>query len=565
MTTETSYHGNPNLKPVGYEIEFTADQIKEIMKCQDDYIYFIETYCHIVTLDHGLKLFKLYEFQKKKIHIILGNRKVVLMEPRQQGKTIVAAACILWYTLFQERKTVAILANKGAAAREVLDRYQIMYEHLPMWLQQGVKTWNKGDIELENGSKVLTAATTISGIRGKSVNWLYIDEAAIIPNNVADQFFASVYPTISAGETTKILLTSTPLGYNHFWKFWNEAEKTDTPGTPGPNGFISHFIPYWEHPDRTEAWANEQLRTLGELKFNQEVLCNFLGSSNTLINGRTLGNLSSMDPVWSSEDGTVNVHEKPLMGLQYVVVADVARGVGADYSACTVIDITQSPYRVVAKYRDNHISPLLFPGILLKLANDYNKAFILVETNDLGQQIVDILYSELEYENVLSTVSENGRVIVSPGFAKTTSLGVRTTKSVKRLGCFALKSMMEEQKLLVFDANIISELSTFVEKNGTFAADEGQGYNDDLVMTLVLFGWLTTCQYFRDMTDVNIREKMYQQQMDQIDSELTPFGIITDGTEGDDSFVANNTLWTSTDPGGAPWRDEIESLRGGNT
>ena len=237
--TESSYHGNPNLKSIGYQHQFSPEEIQEIIRCQNDPVYFIENYCHIVTLDHGLKLFKLYDCQKKKVDIILSNRKVVLMEGRQQGKTITSAACILWYTLFQESKTVAILANKGSAAREVLDRYQIMYEHLPMWMQQGVRTWNKGNVELENGSKVFTAATTASGIRGKSVNWLYIDEAAIIPNNVAEEFFASVYPTISAGTTTKILLTSTPLGYNHFWKFWNEAEQNK-------NGFIHHFIPQFQ-------------------------------------------------------------------------------------------------------------------------------------------------------------------------------------------------------------------------------------------------------------------------------------------------------------------------------
>lgn len=546
---DVSYHGNPNLKPIGYQQDFTSYEIGEILRCQSDPIYFIETYCHIVTLDHGLQLFKLYDFQKKKIDIILNNRKVVIMEPRQQGKTIVAAACILHYTLFQDSKTVAILANKGSASREVLDRYQIMYEHLPMWLQQGVRTWNKGDVELENGSKVFTAATTASGIRGKSVNWLYIDEAAIIPNNVADQFFASVYPTISSGITTKILLTSTPLGYNHFWKFWNEAEKTEIPGTSGANGFVSHFIPYWEHPNRNEAWAEEQRRTLGELRFNQEVMCAFLGSSNTLVNARTLGNMSSIDPIYKSPDMTLDIYEYPEKGKQYVITVDVARGVGADYSTFSIFEVTEVPYKIVAKYRDNHISPLLYPNVIYKMATDYNNAFILVETNDIGGQIVDILYSELEYENVLSTVSENNKVFISPGFAKSTSLGVRTTKTVKRLGCFSLKSLLEEQKLLVFDADTISELSTFIEKNGNFSADEG--YNDDLVMNLVLFAWLTNNQYFKDITDINIRERMYKQQLEQIDNDLMPFGFISDGSE-EETFVTENEVWSNAKT--LPWK-----------
>lgn len=539
-----SYHGNPNLKPIGHQHEFTEDQIREVLKCGKDPIYFIETYCKIVTLDSGLQNFKLYDCQKKKIDVILNNRKVVLMEGRQQGKTVTAAACILWYTLFQDSKSVAILANKGSSAREVLARYQTMYENLPIWMQQGVRTWNKGDVELENGSKIFTSATTASGIRGKSVNWLYIDEAAIIPNNVADDFFASVYPTISAGKTTKILLTSTPLGYNHFWKFWNEAEQ-------GKNGFVHHFIPYWEIPGRDEKWAEEQLRTLGEVKYNQEVLCQFLGSSNTLINGRTLSIMSSKDPEFRNMN--LDVYENPEKDKQYVIVTDVAHGIGGDYSAFTVMDVTQSPYKLVAKYRDNTIAPMLFPSVIHKVATDYNNAFVLIEVNDIGRQVADILYSELEYENLLCTVTENNKTSVTPGFAKATTFGIRTNKAVKRIGCFALKSLLEEQKLLVFDAEVISELSTFIEKNGSFSADIG--YNDDLVMTLVLFGWLTTNQYFRDLTNIDTRQKLYEQQMNQISDELTPFGFIDDGTE-EETFVENNVLW-STDRT-IPWRNNMK-------
>ena len=542
--TENSYHGNPNLKTVGHQHEFTAQQIQEIVKCQADPVYFIEQYCYIVSLDKGLVKFQLYECQKKKVNVILNNRKVVLMEGRQQGKTVTAAACILWYTLFQENKTVAILANKGSAAREVLDRYQIMYENIPLWMQQGVRTWNKGNVELENGSKVFTSATTTSGIRGKSVNWLYIDEASIIPNNVAEQFFASVYPTISAGVTTKVLLTSTPYGYNHFWKFWNEAEQ-------GKNDFVHHFIPYNEIPGRDEAWAEEQLRILGEVKFNQEVLCQFLGSSNTLINGKTLGYMSSRDPEYHSEMG-LDLYENPELGKNYIITVDVARGVGGDYSAFTIVDVTAMPYKLVGKFRNNTIAPMLFPDVIFKAAKDYNNAYVLIETNDIGGQIADILHSELEYENILSTISENGRTYISPGFSKTTTLGVRTTKSVKRQGCFAIKSLLEEKKLNIFDAETIHEFSTFIEKNGSYTADEG--YHDDLVMTMVLFGWLTSNQYFQELTDVNVREKIYKQQMLQIEDELTPFGVIDTGDK-EEVWLAGNTVW-STDPK-LLWKDII--------
>lgn len=541
MSDDNSYHGNINLKPIGYKHTFTQEQLEELIKCQDDPIYFIENYCQIVTLDHGLQLFKLYDCQKRKVKHILGNRKAILMEGRQQGKTITSAACILWYTLFQDSKTVAIMANKTTAAREVMSRYQGMYENLPIWMQQGVRTWNKGDVELENGSKVFTAATTASGIRGKSVNWLYIDEAAIIPNTVAEQFFASVYPTISAGQTTKILLTSTPLGYNHFWKFWNEAEK-------GANGFEPMFIPYTEIPGRDDAWAEEQLRLLGELKFNQEVLCNFLGSSNTLIAAKTLGAMSSIDPIYM-KDG-LDIFEDPIPDHTYVMGVDTARGIGGDYSAFSVIDATNVPYRLVAKYRNNKIPPMLYPNVINKVARDFNNAHVMIEINDIGQQVADILHAELEYDNILTTAKDVNKQYLSPGFGKATQMGVRMTKQVKRQGCFTLKSLLEENKLLVFDADTISEFSTFIEKQGSWMADEG--YFDDLVMSLVLFAWVTSNTYFKDLTDIDIRSKLYDNQMKQIEEELTPFGLIIDGRE-EETFVEAGDLWTVDPNAGKRW------------
>lgn len=531
---QVSYHGNPNLKPLAYQHDFTKEEIQEYIKCKEDPKYFIENYVKIVTLDKGLQPFKLFDCQKGKVDLIMKERKVILMEGRQQGKTVTAAACILHYTIFQEDKTVAIMANKASAAREVLNRYQIMYENLPLWMQQGVRVWNKGDVELENNSKVLTAATTAAAIRGKSVNWLYIDEAAIIPNNIADEFFTSVYPTISAGETTKILLTSTPLGYNHFWKFWNESEK-------GENGFENMFIPYYEIPGRDEKWLEEQKNLLGEVKFNQEVMCEFLGSTNTLINAQTIGRLSTKDPEY--QNNGLDIYEEPKEGHYYAMACDTARGIGGDYSAFVVVDITQMPYKVVAKFRRNDIAPMLFPDVIGKVGRDYNNAFILVEVNDIGQQVVEILHQEVEYENILSTVTEQQRQYVSPGFGKTTKLGVNTSKQVKRQGCFTFKSLLEEQKLLVFDEHIIHEISTFIEKGNTYQADEG--YHDDLVMCMVLFGWLTSQNFFKDMTDVNVREGLYGQQMGEIESSLTPF-IRVDGQEPEVEVIGDD-VWLLED------------------
>jgi hypothetical protein len=523
------YNANSNLKAAGVSIPFTQEQVTEYLKCKDDPIYFIENYCKIISLDHGLVPFKLYDCQREKVKIIHDNRKVILMEGRQQGKTTTSAAYILWYTLFQDSKTVAILANKATAAREVLYRYQLMYENLPLWLQQGVTTWNKGDIELENNSKVFTAATSASGIRGKSVNMLYVDETAIIPNNVAEDFFTSVYPTISAGTTTKILLSSTPLGYNHFWKFWNDAENKR-------NDFVPLFIPYWKIPGRDEKWAEEQRRQLGELKFNQEVLCTFLGSSLTLVRSDVIAKMSAAMIIYS-KDG-LDVFERPIKDHNYIMVCDTAKGVGGDYSSFSIVDISSVPYKQVAKYRDNQISPMLYPSVIYKVATEYNNAYVLMEINS-SEQVSSILYSEMEYENILFVNRNIDGQVVSGGFGGgKAQLGVNTDKKVKRIGCMNFKALVEEGKLLVQDIDTIAEISTFIETKGTYKADEG--YHDDLVMTLVLFSWLTTNPYFKDLNDVNLRQIMYENQMKRIEDELTPFGFLNDGRGDQDDQVLLN-------------------------
>ena len=530
--TAKSYLGNSLLKASNVPLNFTKEQIEEYVKCADDPIYFIENYCKIVTLDHGLQAFKLYECQKNKVKVIHENRKVILMEGRQQGKTTTSAAYILWYTLFQSSKTVAILANKATAAREVLHRYQIMYENLPTWLQQGVTTWNKGDIALENGSVVFTAATSASGIRGKSVNLLYVDEAAIIPNNVAEQFFTSVYPTISAGETTKILLSSTPLGYNHFWKFWNDAENNR-------NGFVNLFIPYWEIPGRDDKWAETQRKLLGELKFNQEVLCNFLGSSLTLIASDAIAQMSAK-PIIYQKDG-LDIYEKVEKDHAYCIIADTAKGVGGDYSAFQIVDITQMPYKIVGKYRNNQISPLLYPSVLYRVGKEYNEAYVLIEINS-SEQVAEILYGEYEYENIISVSRTPQGQVVNGGFGGgKTQLGVVTDKKIKRIGCSNFKSMVEEKKLIITDADTIAEISTFIEKKNSYSADEG--YHDDLVMPLVLFSWLTTNSYFKELTNINIRKELYEARIKMIEEEVTPFGFINNGEEENQMVDVSGQVW----------------------
>lgn len=527
------YLSNPNLKSIGVPIQYTKEQLDEYFKCKDDPIYFIKNYLKIISLDRGLIPFELFDYQIRFINELHNNRRIIGMFPRQHGKTTTVAAYLCWYLIFNDSKTVAILANKAAAAREIMSRLQLMYENLPKWLQQGVSEWNKGSISLENNSKAFTAATSSSGIRGKSVNFLYVDEAAIIPNTVADEFFTATYPTISAGVTTKICLTSTPLGLNHFWKFWSEAESKI-------NGFVPVRVEYWEHPEHDEKWAQEQKQLLGELKYRQEVLMNFLGSAATLIDADYIQRMAVARPIYTHDH--LDVYEKPVKGENphiYTIVADTAKGVGGDYSAFVVIDVTTTPYKLVAKYRNNKIAPLLYPSVIYKVAKEYNEAYVLIEINS-SEQVAHIFYNEMEYENILF-VNRSGTKgqQVSAGFGGSgkTQLGVVTDKKVKRVGCSMFKTLVEELKLEICDADVISEISTFIEVKDSYAADDG--YHDDLVMPLVLFGWLTTSPYFKDLCNVNLREVMFKQRADVIEAEMIPVGFFTDGTEAPEDEVFN--------------------------
>lgn len=515
------YQANPNLKNVGVPIEYTAEQVEEYVKCKLDPIYFIKTYIKIISLDLGLIGFNLYDYQVRFINQIHDSRRVLGMFPRQHGKTTTVAAYLCWYLLFNDSKTVAILANKAAAAREIMSRLQLMYEYIPKWLQQGVAEWNKGSISLENNSKAFTAATSSSGIRGKSVNFLYVDEAAIIPNTVADEFFTATYPTISAGETTKIVLTSTPLGLNHFWKFWTEAESKI-------NGFIPVRVEYWEHPDHDDKWAAQQKELLGALKYRQEILMDFLGSAATLIDPAAIQRMAVEATIYN-QNGML-VYDKPEKNkASYVITVDTAAGIGGDASAFCVIRIDTLPYKVVARYKNNTISPLLYPSLIHRWATEYNDAWVLIELNK-NEQVPYILQNELEYENIVYVNRGAKGQTVTGGFGGgKTQLGVVTDKKTKRIGCSMFKTLVEEHKLIIPDADIISEISTFIEQRGSYAADDGK--NDDLVMTLVIFGWLTSQSFFKELTDVDLRKNIYEARIRQIDEETLPAGFFNDGSE----------------------------------
>ena len=522
------YLGNPLLKKVNTPIEFTQEQIEEFIKCKDDPVYFANNYVKIVTLDHGLQTFKPYHFQEKLINNFHNHRFNICKMPRQTGKSTTVVSFLLHYAVFNDNVNIGILANKAATARELLDRLQTAYENLPKWMQQGIISWNKGSLELENGSKILAASTSASAVRGMSFNILFLDEFAFVPNHIADSFFASVYPTITSGKNTKVIIVSTPHGMNHFYRMWHDAEK-------GKNEYVFTDVHWSEVPGRDEVWKAQTIANTSEQQFKVEFECEFLGSVDTLIAPSKLRSLVYDNP--RTQSAGLDVYEEVKEDHDYVITVDVARGVGEDYSAFVVVDITEFPHRVVAKYRNNEIKPMMFPNIIYEVAKNYSSAYILCEVNDIGDQVASLLHYDLEYQNVLMC-SMRGRAgqIVGQGFSgKKTQLGVKMSKTVKKVGSLNLKTMIEENKLIFNDYDIISELTTFVSKHNSFEAEEG--CNDDLAMCLVIYAWLVSQDYFKELTDQDIRKRIYEEQKNQIEQDMAPFGFVVDGVSSEDSFV----------------------------
>ena len=521
------YLGNPNLKKANTQIEFTKENVAEYLKCKDDPVYFAMNYVKIVTLDEGLKSFAPYDFQEKLINNFHDNRFNICKMPRQTGKSTTVISYLLHYVVFNDSVNVGILANKAATARELLGRLQTAYENLPKWMQQGILSWNRGSLELENGSKILAASTSASAVRGMSFNILFLDEFAFVPNHIADSFFASVYPTITSGQNTKVIIVSTPHGMNHFYRMWHDAEK-------GKNEYVPTDVHWSQVPGRDEIWKEQTIANTSEQQFKIEFECEFLGSVDTLIAPSKLKSLVYDAPL--TQNAGLDVFEQTKENHDYITTVDVARGVGNDYSAFVVVDITEFPHRIVAKYRDNQIKPMLFPNIIWEVAKNYNNAFILCEVNDIGDQVASILHYDLEYENLLMA-SMRGRAgqIVGQGFSgKKTQLGVKMSKTVKKVGALNLKTMIESDKLLFKDYDILSELTTFISKSNSFEAEEG--CNDDLAMCLVIYAWLVNQDYFKELTDQDVRKRLYEEQKNQIEQDMSPFGFIEDGLD-QTSFV----------------------------
>ena len=535
MSQVDHYLGNPLLKKSNVPVEWTKDQILEYQKCMKDPLYFISNYIRIVSLDEGLVPFKMFPFQKEMVGTVHNNRFTICKMPRQSGKSTTLVSYILYYVLFNSNMNVAILANKASTARDILGRLQLAYENLPKWLQQGVMSWNKGSLDLENGSRVVASSTSSSAVRGGSYNMIFLDEFAFVPNTVAEDFFSSVYPTISSGKSTKVIIVSTPNGMNLFYKLWVDAENKR-------NSYNIIDVHWSEVPGRDAKWREETIANTSEEQFRREFECEFLGSANTLIAPAKIKSMAFQN-VMKTNAG-LDMYEKPNKGSTYIIIADVSRGTNNDYSAFVVFDVSTVPYKIVAKYRNNEIKPLLFPNIIHEVALAYNQAYTLVEVNDIGEQVATALQFDLEYENLIMA-SMRGRAgqIVGGGFSGgKAQLGVRTTKAVKKMGCSNLKQIVETDKLIINDYELIKEFSTFILKGQSYEAEDG--HTDDLVMCCVLFGWLVQQTYFKELTDDDIRERMYKEQQNQLEQDMAPFGFILDGVNNDVEIDEYGTRWT---------------------
>jgi hypothetical protein len=515
------YLGNERLKRTGTELQYTEEQAVEIVKCMEDPVYFIKTYVKIVNVDRGLVPFDMWPFQEEMVKSFHNNRFSIAKMPRQVGKTTTTVGYMLWCVLFQEEYSIAILANKGQLAQEILSRIQKAYEYLPIWLQQGIIVWNKRNIELENGSKIYAYATSAAGVRGGSYNLIFLDEFAFVQHNMALDFFQSTYPVISSGQTSKVIIVSTPNGLNLFYKMWTDAIENR-----------STYVPVEVHwsmvPGRDQKWKEETIRNTSEEQFRVEFETEFIGSSATLVSGVKLRSLAFFNPIHSEEG--LDVYEQPKPNRLYICTVDCSEGVDRDYSTINVLDVSEVPYRQVAKYRNNKLPLLFFPTIIYSLAKRYNEAYVLIETNNVGQQVVDILHYDLEYENVYKIDHHHikGQTI-SGGFKRSANFGVKTTKTVKKIGCANLKTLVENDKLIINDFDTIAELNTFVRQKDSYAAEEGN--NDDLVMGLVLFSWLSAQSYFKEATNIDIRKVLLEEYDMLGEEQLLPVGIIDDGRE----------------------------------
>lgn len=510
LRKQNCYLGNTKLKRDGATYRYTPELKEEFIKCSNDVVYFVKEYMKIVHVDRGLIPFDMYDFQEDLIRNIQDNRFSITLASRQIGKSVTTIAFLLHFILFNKYKRVGIIANKGATARKILKKLKLAYENLPHWLQSGVVEWNKGSIELSNGCIVEASSTSGDAVRGDSLSLLFIDEAAFIEKNLWTEFYTSVYPTISSGETTKIVLVSTANGMNHYYKMWNDAKSGKSKYSP--------FEVNWKMvPNRTQEFMDETIANTSPEQFSQEHENSFLGNTNTLLSSVTLGNLPIFDPEQRDINNT-KIYEAPDPTQKYFISVDVGQGVNLDYSVINVINISEYPFKQAALYRSNSISPLFLPSIIEGLATKYNEAFVLIENNDIGTSVVNDLNFSFEYPNIIS---------IKTGSEGKYKLGMRTTKRTKSSGCSNIKELVEGNKLLICDFDTINEFSTFVKSKNSYEAEAG--YNDDIVMSFVNFAFFTTTELFLDIYENDVREVLMKKRMEDLENTMLPDLIIDDG------------------------------------
>ncbi|ASU00175.1 terminase DNA packaging enzyme large subunit [Aeromonas phage AS-zj] len=507
---KTRYLGLPNLKKANVQTKWTQEMIDEWKKCRDDILYFAK-YCAIVHLDHGIIQISLRPYQQDMLKIMSDDRMSMHNLTRQLGKTTATSIYLAHFVCFNEAKNVGVLAHKASMSREVLERTKQIIELLPDFLQPGIVEWNKGSIELENGCAIGAFSSDPDAVRGNSFALIYVDECGFI--DAWEDTWKAILPVISSGRNSKIVLTSTPNGMNHWYDLWQNALNGKSGFVPYEAGWSSVKERLYRAKDDTfddgKSWAISQVGSSSLEAFLQEHCGQFMGSAGTLISGYKLTKLISEEVICN--EGLYRYHH-PKEGHRYFACVDPAEGRGQDYSVIQIIDVTKYPYQQVAVYHSNKISPILFPRIIQRLATEYNEAYVYIELNSVGMQVAKDLYMDLEYENMICDSSRD--------------LGMKQTKASKALGCSTLKDLIEKNKLHVRDKNTISELRTFVEDGLSWAAAKDK--HDDLVMGLVIFSYLTTQDRFAEFIDTDdhsLAHDIFQDELDSMndDFEFTVF------------------------------------------
>lgn len=515
------FQGVKGLRNEGIDIGLEQWQILEIAKCAKDVHYFINNYCYIVTLDEGKQKFNTRFYQDDMLDIMVPATRAIFKLPRQSGKSAIVAAFLVWEVVFQDYHSCSILANKEKSAKNILKKVKMIYKTLPIWMQQGVTGWSKLSIELENESYIEASATSASGIRSDSINTLVIDECAWIPKNIWDEFYSSIYPTVSSSKKSKIIMVSTPRGMNHYYKFWNDAELDR-------NVFRHYGVSYMDVPAYAEPGFKEQtIQEIGLQKWMQEYECEFLGSSGTLISSYHLQNTLVMkDPADIRFEDKFRIFEMPIVGEdahQYIVMADFGEGVGLDYNTIQVMDVTAGPpWTEVAVYEDNETAPAEIPYILERIGKFYNEALVIGETNNIGIGILDDLNYDLEYENIFYG-DEKVSGVLSNHF------GIKMTKHSKMTGNARLKANIEDGNLIIQDQGTITQFSTYIKKGTSYAAEEDTDH-DDLVTPLVLFSYFMAKRNWTEnwLDQDRLKNKG---KISKIEEDLLPAGYVDDGIE----------------------------------